>query len=265
MGRAWIAAAFLGLFLVSSCHAAASCSTCEELVRGIDAGFAATKKSKGHGGGNTEWEERRLKAWSHSELRFVEVLEHACNRKSIGCQGFLEDVEDDIEEWFHDPERKDDGLRDFLCVTKSELCCPANLSGPACDTACPVDEKGRKCSGQGKCEGEGSRLAPTSCSCNMTWTGTLCNECIPNYILNDDGQCERCYEGCLGQCLAPGSTGCASCKEGFYLDESDGHCQGCDIACKHCTDQSHFACTECARYADAAGKGKSVWMRVQRG
>jgi len=73
------------------------------------------------GGGNTQWEEAKLKKkninWVSSESRLLEVLENACGGgygsinlnsmdiekagKNTGCHNLLELEEEWIEEWFY--------------------------------------------------------------------------------------------------------------------------------------------------------------------
>ena len=57
------------------------CGSCEQLVDGVNRVLKETFKQN-FGGGNTQWEEAKLKKkninWVSSESRLLEVLENAC-------------------------------------------------------------------------------------------------------------------------------------------------------------------------------------------
>jgi len=57
------------------------CGSCEQLVEGVNLVMKETFKSN-FGGGNTQWEEAKLKKkninWVSSESRLLEILENAC-------------------------------------------------------------------------------------------------------------------------------------------------------------------------------------------
>lgn len=249
------AALVLALLLAVVAAAAAAaptaegCKACKDLVNGIQKGLDHTANSKGHGGGNTDWEERRLKAWSHSELRLVETLDFACGKKDNACLRLLEDAEDTIAAWFYSKERDATPLLAHLCIDQLRLCCPAGYSGRDCHLACPVDVNGAVCSGRGRCRGDGLRTGPATCACNATYAGDQCQECAPNYTQDDQGGCAACHSTCDGQCSAAGPQGCVSCRSGLFLDATTRTCEPCDAACSSCDAAGADHCIDCARCA----------------
>ena len=60
---------------------------------------------------------------------------------------------------------------------------------------------------------------------------------------NNSGTCTDCHPSCLA-CTQAGTTGCASCVTGKFLDGSNS-CQACNNPCTVCTAAGNTACTSC--------------------
>jgi len=101
------------------------CEVCEEVGAGLRRGFEKTQKQR-FGGGNTAWEERKLKEWAKSELRYVEIHEQICGEaqkkssKNDDCHAFVSDHEDLIEAWWFNLRDTLD-FRSFICVQSTRV------------------------------------------------------------------------------------------------------------------------------------------------
>jgi hypothetical protein len=52
------------------------------------------------GGGNTAWEEQSLGSYARSETRYLEIMDHVCDKDNGGCHSMLEDNEDAFEAYW---------------------------------------------------------------------------------------------------------------------------------------------------------------------
>lgn len=234
------------------------CDACEHLAKSIDTEMARTKE-KNPGGGNSRWEEGRLRKWTSSELRYVEVVDSICGKydkkKSISagsiedkCLQMYGDYEEKIEAWFYLDNRDELDFYDYLCVNSTQICCPHGYFGKTCKP-CPgiVNQGDLPCLGRGTCEGDGRKDGSGKCKCDGGWDGLNCTVCKEGYYLSEDGtDCQKCDDVCK-TCTGKGPTLCTNCTEGYYKKQTESGeiaCEKCDPVCKTC-DQPGTKCIEC--------------------
>jgi len=211
------------------------CGSCEQLVDGVNRVMKETFKQN-FGGGNTQWEEAKLKKkninWVSSESRLLEVLENACGGgygninlnsmdiekagKNTGCHNLLELEEEWIEEWFYTkPEERKSDLREEFCVEQMKYCCSDKTKfGSRCEKRCPTNKKGEICSNQGTCLGGGDKMGPGICQCNTGYTGSFCHHCSRDHFINNNLDCEACDKACE-ECDGPTDADCKICSKGY--------------------------------------------------
>lgn len=69
-------------------------------------GLEKTQRGK-HGGGDADWEEKKLGSYKTSEVRLVEIQEMLCTDITRGeqqCQNLAEEYESEIETWWKQQE-----------------------------------------------------------------------------------------------------------------------------------------------------------------
>ncbi|XP_059178277.1 cysteine-rich with EGF-like domain protein 2-A [Physella acuta] len=249
------------------------CSICKEIANNFHKGLSSTSKSN-FGGGNTKWEEKSLGTYATSEVRLTEILEHLCDEGSKECHSVLEEHEELVERfWFKEfAQKKATDFFTYICIENMEACCPNNTYGEKC-TPCPGGIK-QACSGNGHCQGEGTREGDGKCSCNSGYRGELCNECKDGYYEESANEsqhvCKVCHISCKDTCSEGGPKGCDECKDGWTADEELGcldvnecsedpcdegqfctntqgsfTCFTCDAACLACTGSGADKCIEC--------------------
>jgi len=138
------------------------CKVCRFLVKSLREGLDRTERLH-FGGGNTDWEERKLGSFRTSETRFLESMEYACRKEEIfgydsslkdgqfKCHAMAEEHEEVLEEWFFRRQDSHASLEAFLCVEKLKKCCDKGYYGPECQ-ACPgLGQAGEACFGRGNC------------------------------------------------------------------------------------------------------------------
>lgn len=66
------------------------CNSCKELIENFLKGMKRTSKGN-FGGGNTDWEDRKLGSYLKSETRFEEIIEDICRDKDtvVSRRSFL--------------------------------------------------------------------------------------------------------------------------------------------------------------------------------
>jgi len=200
------------------------CEACKELQKGIEKNLEKTR-NQNFGGGNSNWEESRLGAWATSETRMIQTIEYAC-QGDFRCSSFLEEYEEDIEDWFKtgpDSAPEEDRIDFFkkFCVEKSKACCKdENSFGKEC-TPCPTNVNQEICSGRGTCEGAGDRKGKGGCKCNVGYKGKNCDKCASEYFLEQEVTmtekplCTRCKHKCK-ECKGKGK--CLGCRDGFEIE-----------------------------------------------
>ncbi|KAL5014215.1 hypothetical protein ScPMuIL_008485 [Solemya velum] len=248
------------------------CDTCKDIVKKFDEGIQKTQKSS-FGGGNTKWEERALGSYATSETRLVEITETLCGSDNK-CHKMLEDYEEMLEEYWFEQFGKKTGvdMQQWFCVEQTKVCCPEHSYGPTC-TPCPGGE--RICSGNGDCNGDGTREGTGKCDCHHGYQGEQCMECIEGFYPWEQNDthitCRSCHKSCKSGCTKPGPEGCVECisgwkmgeagcvdvdeceegtshcGEGEFCDNSDGsyQCGSCDNSCDGCTAPGPTNCKAC--------------------
>lgn len=139
------------------------------------------KTAKGNfGGGNTDWERRKLGNYLTSETRFEEIMESLCGTDR-DCQTFVEKHEDHMLDWFKNKQTDTEapGLFEHVCVVHAQSCCYEDEFGPECQE-CPRNW-GDVCSGNGDCDGAGTRAGTGKCKCDLQYEGELCDKCGVGY------------------------------------------------------------------------------------
>ena len=271
------------LYLVTATEFTISekCSKCRKISNQFKDGLLKTAKSN-FGGGNTDWEEKKLKGFAASETRLIEIIEPMCDSDKF-CSLFLENQEETIENWWFrnaDLLRKGSTteesaakiasiLEEFLCIKETSVCCPNGTYGPNC-TPCPSAISGIPCSGKGKCDGDGTRSGSGKCSCNVGYVGDLCSSCATGYFSDSDNDdevvCTSCETNCA-ECNSAGPGKCSKCHSGYILSNSGdetGRCldiDECDTEVSPCVSPSTYCqnipgsykCVSCDKSCDEEG------------
>lgn len=245
----------------------ALCSTCRQLVDNFDKGLEKTAKQN-FGGGNTEWEERKLSKYKLSEIRLTEILEGLCDSSSFECNRMLEENEEHFETWWFKRKTKHPDLFKWFCIETIKVCCPKGLFGPDCNTC--IGGADKPCHGNGKCDGDGTRAGNGKCSCDKGYEGELCLDCSDGYfsaLRNDTfSLCKECHESCVC-CTGGTNQDCKECRNGWEKDQ-EGACidiNECTIDPAPCKDNQFclntdgsFSCKECdIRCSGCKGPGAS--------
>lgn len=252
----------------------AKCPTCKDIVEAFKKGKEKTAKAN-FGGGNTDWEERKLGSYANSETRLVEIMEGLCEDSASECHAMVEEQEETLEEWWFTHQFKNDDMNTWFCIDKLKVCCPNGTYGSDCKEC--SGGKDTPCNGHGKCEGDGTREGTGKCSCDSGYEGDLCDECEELYFEeqdeNSEPKCTACHESCADSCSGGSPKDCEKCKEGWDMTDEDGCkdknecdeedicgegqycvnnpgsfvCKGCDDSCEgNCTGEGPKGCLECA-------------------
>ncbi|NXL39694.1 CREL1 protein, partial [Glaucidium brasilianum] len=252
---------------------------------------------EGFGGGNTAWEEEKLAKYQHrwvppgwggsgggpttpytaplrphSETRLLEVLEGVCTPSDFACHQLLERSEEHVEQWwFHERQQHPDFFQ-WLCVERLALCCLPGTYGPDCRPCAGGPQQ--PCSGNGRCDGDGTRRGTGLCVCSPGYGGPFCAECGDGYYEASRNKshlvCAECYRAC-GRCTGPEDSSCLRCKRGWVLHEhrcididecgtemahcranqfcvnTEGsyECRDCSTACIGCMGAGPARCKKC--------------------
>jgi len=256
----------------------AKCPTCTDIVDAFKKGKDKTEKAN-FGGGNTDWEERKLGSYANSETRLVEIMEGLCDESASECHAMVEEQEETLEEWWFDHQFKNNDMKTWLCIDKLKVCCPDGTFGPDCKECSGGKES--PCNGRGKCEGDGTREGTGKCSCDSGYEGDLCDECAELYFEEQDEnsktKCTACHKSCADGCSGGSQKDCEKCKAGWEMTDEDGCkdknecdeedtceagqycvnnpgsyvCEDCDDSCAgNCTGNGPKGCIECAKGYD---------------
>ncbi|XP_020606772.1 cysteine-rich with EGF-like domain protein 2-A [Orbicella faveolata] len=167
------------------------------------------------GGGNTDWEERKLGSYANSETRLVEIMEGLCDESASECHAMVEEQEETLEEWWFDHQFKNNDMKTWLCIDKLKVCCPDGTFGPDC--------KGFESLGA---RGDGTREGTGKCSCDSGYEGDLCDECAELYFEEQDEnsktKCTACHKSCADGCSGGSQKDCEKCKAGWEMTDEDG-------------------------------------------
>jgi len=237
---------------------------------------ALKKTAKGnYGGGNTNWEEKKLGTYATSETRLTEIIEHLYKMEDKTAQSLLEEHEDKIEKfWFeHFVTKTRVDFFQYFCILNAKVCCPDNMFGPTC-TVCP-NGKERPCKKNGKCLGSGTRSGSGLCNCTIGYLGELCDSCDTGYhpaFQNETHTvCHPCHKSCKTSCVDGTAFTCDECGPGWKYSDEYGcedvdeckfgnpckgnfrckntlgwyECHRCDLACDGCTGRGPENCIRC--------------------
>ncbi|KAH8279615.1 hypothetical protein KR018_008346 [Drosophila ironensis] len=255
------------------------CRACGQLVGSFKLGMERTKR--GHGGGDTAWEEENLRAYKSSEVRLVEIQERLCSDSLVThkdhCHNLANEHESLMEDWFTHRQEEHPDLHAWLCVEQLSVCCPPDTFGPNCE---PCTD----CHGNGKCKGAGTRKGNGKCLCDAGYAGESCRECGPQHYesFRDEKKllCTPCHAACgEGGCTGAGPKSCRKCKEGWRMDSEAGcldinEClepqQQRGSACKpqqFCVNnEGSFSCLECDRSCNGCdGDGPDMCRKCADG
>ncbi|XP_067861016.1 cysteine-rich with EGF-like domain protein 2 isoform X1 [Heptranchias perlo] len=269
----------LGLLLLcrlSSGYDKLSCPTCKKIVSNFLKGVEDTSR-KNFGGGNTEWEERKLSKYEFSEIRLVEIIESLCENAEFECNLMVETNEDHIENWWFTMQKNHPNFFLWFCVDMIKVCCPDGTFGVDC-VGCPGGAD-RPCNGHGSCDGDGTRTGDGSCSCTNEYKGEECLDCAAGYYSEfrneTDSVCTACHPACK-MCTGLSNKNCTECASGWVeaVTDEDGvvcvdvdecaaetlpckqhehcsntegsyFCKACDDACDACTGEGPEECINC--------------------
>lgn len=201
-------------------------------------------------------------------MRLVEIQEELCRgeTKEQQCHALHHDVEDHLEAWWTIKGQRPN-LKEWLCTEKIKLCCPPDHFGPDC-TPCDVkDDQGKMCSGNGACQGAGTRKGDGKCKCDKGYTGELCSTCAKGYY-ESGSKCSACHKSCLNSCNGPKAKDCVACKKGYRMDSEKG-CQDIDECSegsdkcaednKYCVNKvGSFKCNKCDRSCKGGCSGEGA-------
>ncbi|XP_012265730.2 cysteine-rich with EGF-like domain protein 2 [Athalia rosae] len=252
------------------------CAACRGLVESFRNGMEKTARGKFEGG-DTAWEEEKLKSYAKSEVRLVEIQENLCKGSDRGaeqCHMLAEETESDIEDWwFNHQDSKD--LLTHLCIDLLKHCCPDKHYGPDCLPCEGYPDN--ICSNNGKCKGSGTRKGNGNCTCDAGYSGDVCDRCSPGYFESYRDEikllCTKCHPACDGDCKNGGAEACEKCNRGWEMIEGKGcvdvneclienkeacsgnrfcvntdgsfDCLECDKACDGCTGDGPDMCIKC--------------------
>nr|XP_049693880.1 cysteine-rich with EGF-like domain protein 2 [Helicoverpa armigera] len=245
------------------------CRRCKVLTDSFNTWLEKTSRGK-YEGGDTAWEEAKLKSYARSEVRLVEIQEGLCSELKIhqdACYAIAEESEQVLEKWWFNKDSVSLDLYTWLCIDNLQHCCPSKHYGEACEP-CLQDEHNNVCAGHGRCDGAGTRKGNGTCICKKGYTGKLCDECAESFYQTSTGSCEVCHKACDG-CSGEGAAACDSCNPGwemqsgvcididecvdavceghYYCSNTEGSykCNECDLSCKTCAGEGSSNCTSC--------------------
>ena len=204
-----------------------TCQLCQNMVKNFIDGLKKTSKGN-FGGGNTDWEDKKLGKFLYSESRFEEIIENLCTESE--CHELLEKYEEELFDWY---KNKQDRIEtEFLpefCLKKALMCCQNGTYGAICKL-CPRDN-GLVCAGRGECDGEGTRGGSGKCNCNSGYTGVVCEKCAYGFYEESREEnslkCTACHESC-SKCVGPTAESCLSCRRGWSMNEETKLCEDID-------------------------------------
>ncbi|XP_028907238.1 protein disulfide isomerase CRELD1 isoform X1 [Ornithorhynchus anatinus] len=250
------------------------CQTCRGLVNSFSKGLERTVREN-FGGGNTAWEEEKLAKYKDSETRLLEVLESVCSKSDFECHRLLEQSEELVETWWFHKQQQAPDLFQWLCMDSLKLCCPPGTYGPSC-LACAGGSE-HPCSGNGHCDGEGTRAGSGRCDCRPGYGGPACAQCGDGYyeVVRNTSHlvCAACFVSCA-RCSGPEESSCLRCKQGWVLhDHKCVDIDECGTELASCRDDQFcvntdgsYECRDCAKAcAGCMGAGPARCKRCSRG
>uniref|UniRef100_A0A493TKP6 Cysteine rich with EGF like domains 1 n=1 Tax=Anas platyrhynchos platyrhynchos TaxID=8840 RepID=A0A493TKP6_ANAPP len=120
------------------------------------------------------------------------------------------------------------------------LCCPPGTYGPEC-LPCAGGRQ-QPCSGNGRCDGEGTRGGTGLCVCSPGYGGPYCAECGDGYYEASRNQSQLlCAD--IDEC----GTEMAHCRANQFCVNTEGsyECRDCSTACIGCMGAGPARCKKC--------------------
>ena len=162
-------------------------------------------------------------------MRLAEITEQLCKdvgRGEAQCHVNAGEWEEDIETWWRLDQDTRPELRQWLCVERLRVCCPADHYGPDCRQCSMLGDNGAVCSGNGKCKGGGTRKGNGKCQCNSEYSGEVCDQCSEGFYqsFRDESKllCSACHKSCSGHCTGGGPKACTVCAKGYIMNTEHG-------------------------------------------
>jgi len=157
----------------------------------------------------------------------IEIQENLCKEVEHGetqCHSLAEELENQIEEWWFKHQDTYQDIYDYICIERTQRCCPKDHYGPNCMPCLGYPDN--VCSNNGKCKGAGTRKGNGSCSCDKGYSGDTCLKCAPGYYESYKNEktllCTACHAACDGPCEGAGPSNCNKCTSGWYMIEGKG-------------------------------------------
>ncbi|XP_071961089.1 protein disulfide isomerase Creld2-like isoform X2 [Antedon mediterranea] len=249
------------------------CQTCRNIVNGFQEGITRTSRYN-FGGGDVDWEEKKLGTYQTSETRFIEITDNICESSKHECHTLLEENEEILEEWWKEHQQDFPDLLQWFCIDLLKYCCINGTFGPECQE-CPGGIE-RPCQDKGECKGSGTRAGSGKCDCKAGYTGLVCDECkdghYEEFKNETDTLCTECHKSCRLKCKGPEPKECEECKDGWlwndelgcqdvneceaeeppckateYCENNEGSydCESCHSSCDQCLGKGNDKCVKC--------------------
>ncbi|XP_045772804.1 protein disulfide isomerase CRELD1-like [Maniola jurtina] len=245
------------------------CLRCKVLTDSFSTWLDRTSRGK-HEGGDAAWEEAKLKSYSRSEMRLVEIQEGLCSELKIHkdhCYALADKAEQLLEQWWLKENYDNADIYTWLCIENLQYCCPVYHFGEMC-TPCPRDKNNEICGGKGKCDGDGTRKGNGTCICKKGYSGNNCEECATNFYKTLNA-CKPCHRAC-SECHNDGPSACVQCASGWTMESGvcvdineclnesfctasefcvntagSYTCKSCYKSCRTCVGPGSKECTSC--------------------
>ncbi|XP_033105508.1 protein disulfide isomerase Creld2-like [Anneissia japonica] len=254
------------------------CRTCRNFVEGFQEGITRTSRYN-FGGGDVDWEEKKLGTYQTSETRFIEITDNICESSKHEVY---------IDRLYHVSKVNNGSPRFSAHLVATTNCCVNGTFGPECKE-CPGGVE-RPCRDNGECKGSGTRSGDGKCSCNDGYSGSLCDECKDSHFEESKNEthtvCRECHLSCSLKCTGPETKDCEECKEGWlwndehgcqdvdecaaeerpcnesqYCENNEGsyNCEACHASCDQCLGKGDEQCIKCRNgYNMEEGKCKDI-------
>lgn len=157
----------------------------------------------------------------------MEIQENLCKDIEHGetqCHSLAEELEVLIEDWWFKHQDTHPDIYDYICIEKTQRCCPKDHYGPSCKPCPGYPDK--VCNNNGKCKGAGTRKGNGDCLCDKGYIGDTCLECASGYYESYKDEetllCSACHASCDGSCRGAGPKNCEICASGWQMIEDKG-------------------------------------------
>ncbi|CAM5125353.1 unnamed protein product [Eretmochelys imbricata] len=189
----------------------------------------------------------------------------ACVKSDFACHQLLEQSEEHVESWwFQGQQQHPDFFQWLCCMDMLKVCCPPGTYGPDC-LPCAGGHQ-QPCSGNGKCDGEGTRAGTGLCMCSPGYGGSFCSECADGYYEAARNVshlvCAECYPAC-GRCSGPETPAvCAARGAGRCIEHRCIDVDECGTEMAHCRPASSASTPRAPTSAETAPRPVlAAWAR----